>query len=262
MAEGATFPVWSVSVVSHGHMAGVARLLTDFRQFLSLDRFELLVTLNIDEPTERIERIWPGRLTIIRNQERRGFAANHNAALRRARGHYFAALDPELRLHGNPFDLLQEVLREPDAGIATTLVFDEHGVLADNARSVVSPRALMRRYLLRDRNAFSANPRRPVEVDWVAGLFMTMRSDTFRRLEGFDERYFLYCEDADICLRAWNEGLRVSVVPAPVVTHVAQRQTLKRFQHFTWHCQSLLKLWSSPAYRGFLTDSRKHRNGI
>lgn len=257
MPEGATFPEWSVSIVSHGHIDGVARLLTDFRQYLALDRFELLLTLNIDEPTQRIERLWPGRLTIIRNLERKGFAANHNQALRRASGRYFAAVDPELRLHGNPFDRLQDVLRERDAGIATTLVFDEEGIIADNARALLSPRALMRRYLLRDRNTFSANLRQTIEVDWIAGLFMTMRAETFNALDGFDERYFLYCEDADLCLRAWNLGLRVCVVPAPVVTHIAQRQSLKRLRHLSWHCNSLIKLWGSPAYRGFLGASRR-----
>jgi len=257
MPEGAAFPEWSVSIVSHGHIDGVARLLTDFRQYLALDRFELLLTLNIDEPTDRIERIWPGRLTIIRNAVCKGFAANHNAALRRATGRYFAAVDPELRLHGSPFDQLQGVLSQQDAGIATTLVFDEEGVMADNARSVLSPNALLRRYVLRDRNTFTANLRQSIDVDWIAGLFMTMRAETFQALGGFDERYFLYCEDADLCMRAWNLGLRVTVVPAPVVTHIAQRQTLKRLRHLTWHCESLLKFWGSGGYRNFCSSRRK-----
>lgn len=257
MPEGATFPEWSISIVSHGHVDGVARLLTDFRHYLQPERVEVILTLNVEEPTAKIERTWPGRLRIIRNSIRKGFAANHNAALRTATGRYFAAVDPELRLHGNPFERLKSELNDPGAGIATTLVFDEHDCVADNARRLVSPKALLRRYLLRDRNRFTTNLRQSIDVDWIAGLLMTMRADTFTRLNGFDERYFLYCEDADLCLRCWNMGLRVTVVPAPVVTHVAQRQTLKRLRHLSWHCQSLAKLWGSEAYRAFSQRLRR-----
>jgi len=247
----AALPEWSLSIVSHGHMAGVRRLLTDLRHYLSPERFEIFITLNIDEPIDRIENYWPGRLEIIRNDVRKGFGANHNAALRRARGHYVAALDPELRLHGNPFEHLAQELCDRAAGIASTPVYDEEGSLTDSARRVVSPAELFRRYVLGQRQSCAPEVRTPTAVDWVAGLFMTMRRETFARLSGFDERYFLYCEDADLCVRAWNEGLRVSLVPAPMVTHAAQRKTLKRLQHFAWHCNSLRHFWSSRAYRQF-----------
>jgi hypothetical protein len=52
-------------------------------------------------------------------------------------------------------------------------------------------------------------------------------------------------------MRAWNAGLQVRVVPAVPVTHVAQRQTLKKLRHFVWHCQSLIRLWRAPSYRMF-----------
>lgn len=246
-------------MVSHGHMDSVAALFADFRQYLPVDRFEILLTLNLDEPTDRIERTWPGPLTIIRNVDRKGFGANHNAALKRARGRFVAALDPELRLHGNPFDRLGEVLLEPHAGIATTLVYDEQGLLADNARELLSPGALLRRRLYGHQALYTGDLQQCLKVDWVAGLFMSMRAETFRDLQGFDERYFLYCEDADLCLRSWNMGLDVRVVPAPMVTHTAQRQTLKRIRHFSWHCSSLLKFWNAPAYRDFSARRRRGR---
>lgn len=250
-------PEWSLSVVSHGHMGGLCRLFSDFRRYLPPERFEILVTLNVEEPTAGIERSWPGRLTIIRNPSCKGFGANHNAALSRASGRFFAALDPELRLHGNPFERLAAALAVPRAGIATTLVYDECGKLADNARPLLSPGALIRRRLLGHEPLYDGALDAPLCVDWVAGLFMAMRAETFRLLQGFDERYFLYCEDADLCLRSWNRGLDVLVVPAPTVTHSAQRQTLKRLQHFAWHCQSLARLWGSAAYREFAVRRRQ-----
>ena len=76
---------------------------------------------------------------------------------------------------------------------------------------------------------------------------MAFRADVFAGLGGFDERYFMYCEDVDICLRAQLAGYRLERADAKVVHHT-QRRTLKSLRHLTWHVRSLLRLWRSPAY--------------
>lgn len=238
-------------------MAGVRALLADFASYLDPQRHELLLTLNIDEPRDGIEALWAGRVTVIANTIPYGFAANHNAALRHARGSLFAVMDPELRLHGNPFPRLAKVLSAPKVGIASTLILDEHGEAADNARSVPTPAQVLGRRWRRSSTSYQRHLDREMEVDWIAGLFMAMRAETFRQLGGFDPGYYLYCEDADLCLRAWNAGMQVRVVPAAAVTHIAQRQSLKKWQHFIWHCRSLMRLWRAPSYRGFRSLRRR-----
>lgn len=246
-------------MISHGHMESVRRLLRDFRDHLDPDRHEVVLTLNVEEPAEDLESIWPGRLTRIDNRGHKGFGANHNAAFRRASGHHFAAVDPDLRLHGDPFGRLQEALADPRAGIASTVVLDETGNAADNARELPTPARILRRRLRRERRLYPRELQQPIEVDWVAGLFMAMRAETFESLGGFDERYFLYCEDAELCIRAWNRGLDVRVVPAAPVTHPARRQTLKSWRHFRWHVESLAKLWTSDTYKQFAAGRGKRR---
>lgn len=254
-------PDWSLSVVSHGHMPSVRRLLRDFRAHLDPERFEVLLTLNIDEPAEGLDRLWPGAITRIANRRRKGFGANHNAAFRRARGRFFAAIDPDLRLHGDPFGSLKDALEDPRAGIASTVVLDESGDAADNARDLPTPARILRRRLRREQRLYQRELSRQVAVDWVAGLFMAMRAETFETLGGFDERYFLYCEDAELCIRAWNRGFDVRVVPAAPVTHPARRQTTKNWRHFQWHVASLAKLWTSDSYRQFAAGPRQRRLG-
>src|SRR5688500_17731490 len=87
---GVTMPVWTVSIVSHGHDDQVQRLLVDFRRFMPIQQFEILLTLNAGEPAEGFAEAWPGALSIFRNPQPRGFSANHNAAFRYARGRFFA----------------------------------------------------------------------------------------------------------------------------------------------------------------------------
>lgn len=70
-------------------------------------------------------------------------------------------------------------------------------------------------YLMRD---FDHRQVRP--VDWVSGAAMAMRKATFERLGGFDERYFLYFEDVDLCRRAWQAGIPVVYFPEARVEHL------------------------------------------
>jgi GT2 family glycosyltransferase len=71
--------------------------------------------------------------------------------------------------------------------------------------------------------------RAPRVVDWVYGTFMAVRRDAFRQLGGFDEGYFLYGEDLDLCHRAAAHGLRTVHVPEARAVHGANVSAAQRF---------------------------------
>ena len=83
---------------------------------------------------------------------------------------------------------------------------------------------------------------------------MAFKSSTFRRLGGFDERYFMYCEDVDLCWRAQLAGYSLAKAGATVM-HRTRRRTLKSWEHLQWHVLSLLRLWGSAPYRSFKKKS-------
>jgi N-acetylglucosaminyl-diphospho-decaprenol L-rhamnosyltransferase len=58
-----------------------------------------------------------------------------------------------------------------------------------------------------------------IEVDWVSGACMVARRSALERVKGFDERYFLYWEDADLCRRLRSQGYRIHYVPAATAIH-------------------------------------------
>lgn len=244
-------PDWSLSVVSHGHGPAVRDLLAGLARQLDPARHEVLLTLNRPEADQELSRAWPGPYRLIRNPRPQGFGANHNAALRQARGRCFATLDPDLCFLGDPFPRLAQALADPGAGIVATRVFDETGAVADHARPLPSVLRLLRRHVADEALGYDETLERELNVDWIAGLFMAMRRETFEQLGGFDPRYHMYCEDVDLCLRAWNAGLAVRVVPASWVVHPARRRSLRRPQHFFWHVRSLARLWTSTAYQTY-----------
>ena len=116
---------------------------------------------------------------------------------------------------------------------------------------------LTRRLLARLRTSaapLGANRSVNGNAHWIAGAFMAWRADAFRALDGFDERYFLYCEDVDICLRLQLRGLRFEVVESACVVHDAQRASRGSPHHLVLHLKSLCALWASPTFWRFITS--------
>src|SRR5207249_9198027 len=145
-------------------------------------------------------------------------AAGANRGAEAARGDVLVFLNPDARLLPGALATLVEALaRTPDAGIAGGGLSGEGGGWQP-AAARFGPLA----HLLLDTTLgrLGARLRRaPHRVDWVYGTFMAVRRDLFRRLGGFDPRYFLYGEDLDLCYRAARLGARTIHVPAARAVH-------------------------------------------
>ena len=79
--------------------------------------------------------------------------------------------------------------------------------------------------------------------DWFAGMFLIIRGTSFRKLGGFDERFFMFVEDCDFCVRASKDGFRIADTLDIAVKHNAQRASRRSFRFFIWHIKSLIKYW-------------------
>lgn len=79
-------------------------------------------------------------------------------------------------------------------------------------------------------------------VDWCAGSFMLVRFSDFVRVNGFDQGYFMYCEDIDLCLRLSLAGVRLHYVPAFHAIHYAHHDNRSFFSKaFRWHLKSTFR---------------------
>lgn len=181
---------------------------------------------------------WSFAVTELFNTAPAGFGANHNRAFEHCRSEFFCVLNPDIEV-ASP-ELWQNLVREasaPGIGLAYPRVLNLDGTLQDNEREAVTPAALLRRHLLKRESA---------RVDWISAAFWLVPSSVYRRLGGFDERFFMYCEDVDFCLRLRLEGWTLRRADATVV-HDASRNSRRQLRHFAWHVRSLLRLWAGPA---------------
>lgn len=228
-----------VSVVSHGHGPMVQALLHDLACHCATSVHRVVLTLNVPEqvpspPTGG----WPFVLQVRRNAVPLGFGANHNQALVNASEDFIGVLNPDVRLHhGDPFAAMVEKAAS-DSVCSYALQVAEDGSPQACERELPTLCSLLRRRL------WGRGDRR---VDWVNAACLVLPTPIWETLQGFDEAYFMYCEDVDLCLRARLAGVPVSRADA-VVEHAGQRASSKDMRHLAWHVRSLIRLWCSPVF--------------
>lgn len=229
----------TLSIVSHGQGDLVRLLLEDLR-LLAVPDLSLILTLNIPEAEAWIPQSEDLQVQVIRNDRPLGFGANHNQAFALSDGEIFIVANPDLRLKDASFADLSRGLADPRVAACAPLVLGPDGTVQDSARRFPSLAKLARRVLLRQRKA-DYPPDATAEVDWVAGMLVLFRGAAFRQIGGFDERYFMYLEDADICRRLHAAGWKVQYRPCATVVHDARRNSHRSLRHLRWHVRSMAR---------------------
>ena len=182
---------------------------------------------------------WSERTSLLALDVNGGFAYGNNRGLERARAlhgdaQYVLFLNPDTVVRPTALhELLAFMDQTPSAGIAGSLLEDPDGTpqacafrfpsaaaeLESEARIGLLTRVLKRWRVLEDVGD------RPVEVGWVSGASMMVRSSVLRQTGSFDETYFLYYEEVDLCLRAAKAGWTCHHVPQSRVVHLVGRST-------------------------------------
>lgn len=238
----------AVSIVSHGHGAQIQALLQLLAQTSALSVQRVWITCNCPEMAP-CTASWPFDVRWLHNLAPQGFGANHNQAFRHEQGvsepaEFFAVLNPDLTWTEDPFPSLLAVAAQGRAGCAYPRQVTPQGLRQDHQRPLPTPLALLRRYLV-------PHACKPVRIDWVNGAFLLFPSSVFREVGGFDENFYMYCEDVDICLRLRLQDYQLIEAEQATVVHEAQRNSHRQWRHGLWHLVSLWRLWHSTPYRQY-----------
>jgi N-acetylglucosaminyl-diphospho-decaprenol L-rhamnosyltransferase len=227
----------SVSIVSHGHGQMVGNLVARLQSYPEVGR--IILTRNIPDCDEVVET---ENTLIIQNVAPKGFGSNHNAAFAHSTTPFFCVLNPDIELPANPFTALLAAMDGSSAALIAPSVVNSAGVAEDSARSFPTLRQLTTKLLGGHDGRYALEPNQePMPVDWVAGMFMLFRANDYNAIGGFDEKFFLYYEDVDICTRLWKAGRPIKVCPQVQVVHDAQRASRKNWQFKKWHAASMAR---------------------
>ena len=206
------------------------------------------------------------RVRVIYNHANLGFGPAVNIGAHKAQGDTLLVLNPDCLLEKDTLARMLEVLRtRPDAGLVGAVVCDADGTPdpASRRRDPLLRRSLNEMTGRAKREAADARcegvdvpgpiPEEPVEVENVSGALMLMPRSVFERLHGFDDRYFLHCEDLDLCRRVRDAGHTVWLAGNVRVLHVKGGSSAHRPVFVSYHKHRGMWRW----FRKFDPVARK-----
>jgi len=229
-------PDLSIIVVNFNAGACLDRCLQSIEEHAGATDWRAVVVDNGSrDGSERAAEGRDPRVTLVGNTENVGFARAVNQGAALTAGGFLLLLNPDGCLLPGAVDAMRAVMAaHPDCAVVGPTVRDEDGREQGSARgdpdmmtglfgrsTWLARRfpslAVARRNVVAGGHAGVGDP--GVEVDWVSGSCMLIRRAAFDAVGGFDERYFLFWEDADLCRRCRAAGWRVRYVPGASVAH-------------------------------------------
>ena len=180
---------------------------------------------------------------LLRNTENVGFARGVNQAIAASTTDRILIMNPDCRLMpGSLPPLLALLNADSQCAIVAPRILDPDGSPQGNARGdpnmltgLFGRTSVLRQVMpgldIARRNVVETADAAAVTVDWVSGACMLARREALESVGGFDERYFMYWEDADLCRRLRARGFSIRYVPSVTAVHrVGQSSRTARAQ--------------------------------
>jgi len=164
-----------------------------------------------DNSCEMIKNIF-FKVKLIENKENLGFGKANNQGAKIARGDYLFFLNPDTLIKDNVFlKIIEAFKNDSQAGVVSPLLVLENGEIQSWAYGQEENLSqLIKRKIKKDSSK---------TIDWVSGAAFAIRADIFRKIGGFDENFFAYFEDRDLCLQVKKNGYKIVVLPEVKVIH-------------------------------------------
>lgn len=248
----------SFIIVNYNSLAFIKNLLDSFDLINSdavcgIDFFyEIIIFDNgsSDGSTQYIEKeaLIHKNIKLLKSEQNEGFCRGSNIAAKSASGKYLIFLNPDTKILEANIKILIDFLEEKEAagekvGITGVKTINYDGTLQNSSRAFPSiSRQFFESFFLfkifSKSGIFGSyfmtwwDHKNIKEVDWLSGSFMFIKKEIFNRINGFDEDYFMYSEDTDICLKLKREGFKNYYYPFYTIMHldgaIASRNLLSR----------------------------------
>uniref|UniRef100_UPI0033658B51 glycosyltransferase family 2 protein n=1 Tax=Candidatus Albibeggiatoa sp. nov. BB20 TaxID=3162723 RepID=UPI0033658B51 len=224
-------PDISVIIVSFNTCNLLRRCLQTLLKKAGSVQFETIVVDNAskDDSADMVEREFP-HVMLIRSQTNLGFAAANNLAFQQATGEFIVLLNSDAFLTELALSQSLEFMREnPNVAVGGARLIGRDNSWQPSARMFPS---LLNHFLTLSGLAYKypkstffgrfdrtwANHNVAAKVDWVPGAYSIIRHDVLKQVNYFDEQFFLYYEEVDLCRRIQRANYSIWYLPDVVVT--------------------------------------------
>ena len=229
----------SIIIVNYNVKEFLKNLLHSIHKATQNLSIEIIVVDNAsdDGSVEMIKEKFPD-VILITNEKNLGFGKANNIGLKKARGKYILLINPDTLVAEDTFIKLIEFFEaHPEAGMAGCKILNPDGTLQLACRrsfpgpwtsftkvtglSNLFPKSkLFARY-----NLTYLDENQTYEVDAISGSFMMLRKEVYEKVGGFDEQFFMYGEDLDLCYRVQKAGYKIYYVHTTQIIHYKGEST-------------------------------------
>lgn len=200
--------------------------------------YEIIVVDNNSEDRvkEMIKERFP-QAKFVEAEKNHGMGAGNNLGVQVAQGEYVLILNPDVVVLENSIEKLLEFIRQNEkiGCVAPQLLYPDRSYQPSRYRfpKFYMPafvrtqlgllkfgKQKVKNYFMEDMSGNGAH-----QVDWVRGAVMLFRKDVYQKVGGFDENFFFYLEDTDLCRRLWQAGFEIWYVPEAKMIHYYFRES-------------------------------------
>ena len=244
----------SICIVTRNNQEEILTLLHSIYKFTSDLDFEVFVVDNnsTDETVKRVSERFP-MVNLIVAECNLGFGKAHNLVLNKIKSEYHLILNPDIIIKTNVIKELVNYLEIDNKAVMVT-----PKIISPNGNNQFLPKKNPKfkyvvagklekfsKYFSHIRNEYTMSEQEskaisPFGIEFCTGCFMMIRSEIFKKLNGFDERFFMYLEDADLSRRARKYG-EIMFLPKSAAVHAWHRESAKSLKFFLIHLSSLVK---------------------
>lgn len=218
--------------------------------------FQLYVVDNAstDHTVSLVREKFP-EVIVIEEKENKGFGHGHNAVLAKIDSRYHAVLNPDIHIEEDTISALVQMMEEENAknkeDKSKRIVMATPKILNDDYTEQHLPKKDPSiRYVIlskfkpfrhyRDEYTRKAEQGQILDIDMCTGCFFVIRTALLKKLDGFDKRYFMYCEDADLSVRVRKHG-RIVFYPLVSAVHKWERENTRSIKGVVRFLTSLTK---------------------
>lgn len=244
------------SIVAYKNYSQIINAVNSINRYTKTYSKEIIVVDNTEQEffsdyIEDINRLKSlDNVIYIQNLKNLGFGKANNIALAEARGKYFVICNPDILLIEDSFGKIIPYLEKNSniGGVIPKLIDQQYKIEPVYRRDITLWDIFVRYFnpggIFNKRRAYHTmqdmDYSKSFRVPFGQGSFLVIRTPLMKELRGFDDRYFMYMEDADLCKRL-NQVSVLEYFPDTSVIHLWQKGSHKNPRLMKWHIKSMIK---------------------
>lgn len=238
----------SIGIVAYNDEEDVRAAVESIERYTSEDIKKKIYIIDNSTQSNELQQLQETYedINYIKTERNIGFGGGHNYIMPDLDSKLHAIVNPDIILDSDAFMALIDFMQDETVGMCIPKLLDEEGNLLSVYRRELTVFDMFIRmfakHLFLRRQAYHTmqdmDYNRPFDVPFAQGSFLVIRTELFRSLGGFDDQFFLYMEDADLCKRV-NEVSVLRYCPWAAVIHKWERGSHKSKALFQLHLKSM-----------------------